>query len=294
MQEIGILDSASPESRGAELSAFYRGLKESGVNGSDIIVSYVGANNDYKQLSLLADELVRRKVAVIVAAGGTISAIAAKKATATIPIVFTAVTDPVKSGLVASLQRPGGNLTGTGGITSELDPKRLDLLRQIKPKAAKIGVLANGNRPALADRLKALGVKAKKITLIVEKVVTAREIDEAFKSFAKSKVDAVLVTADPFFNDRRAQLVALAAKAKLPAIYQWPEFVAAGGLMSYGASIAEAYRQAGVNTGRILNGTKAGDIPVMQPTKFKRYVNLATAKALKIRPELFKGAVRLP
>jgi putative tryptophan/tyrosine transport system substrate-binding protein len=303
VQVIGMVDSATPESRGEELTAFYRGLRESGVDGGGVIVEYSWAGNDYSRLPALARQLIDRKVDVLVAVGGPVSALAAKAASAQAAskdtqIVFTTVADPVKSKLVDQLEAPGGNLTGTSGLTSELDKKRLALLREIMPKAGVIGVLTNPNRPGLADELKVLQAAAKKLklTLEVQNAGTNSDIDVAFKAFAKKRVDAVLVTADPFFNNRRAQIVALAAKTKLPAIYQWPAFVEAGGLMSYGPSKAEAYHQAGIYAARILNGGRAATLPVVKPKKFSLVVDLAMAKALrlKIPPKLLaRGAVVL-
>ncbi len=201
-----------------------------------------------------------------------------------IPICFTTVTDPVKSGLVKSLNRPGGNATGTAGLTSELDPKRLELLHEMKPTATVIGVLINPNRPGLETQLPELRAAADKMKLKLEiqEATGDRDIDieAAFQGFASQRVDALLVTADPMFNNRRAQVLALAARHSLPAIYQWREFVTGGGLMSYGPSITEAYRQAGINAGLILKGAKPADIPVVQPTRFQLVINGITAKKL--------------
>jgi putative tryptophan/tyrosine transport system substrate-binding protein len=227
------------------------------------------------RLRPLAEELVALRVAVIVAAGGHVSALAARDVTKEIPISFTTVTDPVKSGLVKSLNRPGGNATGTAGLTSELDPKRLELLHEMKPTAAVVGVLINPNRPGLETQLPELRAAADRLKLKLEMQEAAGDrdinIEAAFQGFASQRVDALLVTADPMFNNRRAQVLALAAKHSLPAIYQWREFVTGGGLMSYGPSITEAYRQAGINAGRILKGAKPADIPVVQPTRFQLY-----------------------
>jgi ABC-type uncharacterized transport system substrate-binding protein len=284
MPIIGVLSSNSERLRGGEqFAAFDRGLKEAGyVDGQNIRIEYRWANEDYTQLPALAADLVRLRVAVIVAAGGPVSALAAHKATKDIPIVFTIVADPVKSGLVASLNRPGGNVTGTAGLTSELDPKRLELLHQLKPTASVIGVLVQPKRPGLEQELADLQAAADKmkLKLAVRKAATADDIDTAFETLKRQRVDAVLITADPFFNSRRAQLVALAARLAIPAIYQWREFAAAGGLMSYGPSITEAYRDAGTNAGLILKGAKPADLPVKQPTRFQLVVNLTTAKAL--------------
>lgn len=281
---IGVLSSASPDSRGSEqFVAFARGLKEAGyVDTVNVRIEYRWASDDYFRLATLAAELVRLRVAVIVAAGGSISAITAHKATKDIPIVFTTVTDPVRSGLVASLNRPGGNATGTAGLTSELDPKRLELLHQLKPKASVIGVLVNPKRPGLKSQWHSLEAAADQLKLKIKAypAATEAEIDAAFERLFREKVEGLVVSADPFFNSRREQVVALAAKTSLPAIYQWREFVTTGGLMSYGPSLTEAYYQAGINAGRILNGTKPADIPVVQPTRFELVINFKTAKTL--------------
>ena len=287
MPVIGVLSSASVELRGGEqFAAFDSGLKESGyVDGQNVRIEYRWANDNYARLPALAAELVRLRVAVLVATGGTVSAQAAHKATKEIPIVFTTVTDPVKSGLVASLNRPGGNVTGTAGLTSELDPKRLEVLQQLKPTASVVGVLVNPKRPGLKRQVQDLQMAADKmkLKLEVQEAATEGEIDTAFDTLARQRVDALLVTADPFFNSRRAQVVDLAARFAIPAIYQWREFVAGGGLISYGPSITEAYHQAGVNAGRVLKGAKPADMPVMQPTRFELVINLKTAEAMGLQ-----------
>ena len=223
MPVIGILSTASATSRGGEqFAAFDRGLREAGyIENQNVKIEYRWANDDYSRLPALAAELVRLRVAVIVAAGGHVSALAAHKATKDIPIVFTTVTDPVKDGLVASLNRPGGNATGTAGLTSELDPKRLELLHEVKPTASVIGVLVNPNRPGLDRQSRELQAAADKLKLKLEflKAATEREIDAAFETLTSQRVEALIVTADPFFNNRRAQVVALAAKYNIPAIY---------------------------------------------------------------------------
>ena len=277
------------------MQAFQLGLKEAGyLDGQNITIEYRGADNQYDRLPALAAELIRRQVAVIVAAGGPVSALAAQAATKTTPIVFTTIADPVKSGLVASLNRPGGNVTGIAGFTSELDPKRLELLHQVKPTAGAIGILVDPNRPNVDDQLRYVQAAAHAIgrQVIVQKAASELGIDTAFEMLAREPVDALLVTADPFFSSRRAQVVALAARHAMPAIYQWREFVAAGGLMSYGPIIADAYHQTGIYVARILKGAKTADLPVVQPTKFELVINLNTAKALelKIPPTLLARA----
>jgi putative ABC transport system substrate-binding protein len=293
---IGFLSTATAASRSDEqFGAFELGLRESGfIENQNVTIVYRWANNDYNQLPALAADLVRRRVAVIIAAGGHVSALAAHQATKDIPIVFTTVTDPVKSGLVVSFNRPGGNATGTAGLTSELDAKRLELLHEIKPAASVIGVLVNSNRPGLEDQLQELQAAADKMKLRLEvrKAAAPPEIDRAFDELASQRVDALIVTADPFFNNRRGQVVSLATGLAMPAIYQWREFVLAGGLMSYGPSITEAYRLAGINAGRVLKGTKPADIPVVQPTKFELVINRWTAKrlGLTVSPKLLSLA----
>jgi putative tryptophan/tyrosine transport system substrate-binding protein len=279
---IGFLTTASPASRGGEqIAAFHSGLREAGfIAGQNVKIEYRWANDDYPLLRVMAKELVNLKVSVIVAAGGHVSAMAAHDATTEIPISFTTVTDPIKLGLVKSLNRPGGNATGTAGLTSELDPKRLEFLREVKPTAAVIGVLVNPNRPGLESQLIELQAAAEKMKLRfdVQKGTNDREIENAFRAFASNGVDALLVTADPLFNNHRALVLSLARS--LPAIYQWREFVVGGGLMSYGPSITEAYRKAGINAGLMLKGTKPADIPVVQPTKFQLAINRKTANQL--------------
>jgi putative ABC transport system substrate-binding protein len=280
---IGILNSASAGSRAARFAAFHQGLREAGyVEGQNVTIEYRFADDQHHRLPSLAVELVRRPVAVMVATGGPVAVLAAKSATATIPIVFTAVADPVKSGLVASLNRPGGNVTGTAGLTSELEPKRLELLHQLVPTAGVIGVLANPSRPNVDEQLKDVQAAARRIgrELVILRAGTDRDINTAFETLAQRRIGALLVTADPFFASRRAQIVALAARYAVAAVYQWREDAAAGGLMSYGADPIEMYRQAGVYTGRILKGEKPGDLPVMQPTKFELIINLKTARTL--------------
>jgi putative tryptophan/tyrosine transport system substrate-binding protein len=282
---VGFLNSGSVGSRGEQFAAFDRGLGQTGyVDGQNVTIEYRWANDDYGRLPALAAELVHRPVAVLVAGGGPVSALAAKAATKTIPIVFTIAADPVKSGLVASLNRPGGNITGTAGLTSELDVKRLELLHELTPKTGMMGVLINPNRPAYEDELRELQAKAggMKLKLVVEKAGTEGDLDRALEVLARQRIDALLVTADPFFNSRRSQVIALATRYAIPAIYQWREFAAAGGLMSYGPSILAAYHQAGLYVGRILKGAKPADLPVVMPTTFELVINLKTAKALGI------------
>jgi putative ABC transport system substrate-binding protein len=282
---IGVLNSSTIGLRAEQAAAFHEGLRQTGfVEKQNLTIEYRWANNQYDRLPQLAAELLQRKVSVIVAAGGPVSALAAKKATTTVPIVFTTIADPVKYGLVASLNRPGGNVTGNAGLTSELDPKRLELLHQLKSTKGPIGVLINPHRPDVENQMKDVRAGAKAIgrELVVLSPGSVGEIDIAFAALAERKVDALLVTADPFFSSRRSQIVALAAKHAIPAIYQWREFPAAGGLMSYGPSIADAYVQTGIFVGRILKGAQPADLPVMVPNRFEFVINLKTAKSLGI------------
>ena len=281
---LGFLSTAAPSARNTDqVIAFLRGLSEAGfTENQNVKIEYRWASNDYAKLPSLATELIQSNARVIVAAGGHVTALAAHNATKTIPIVFTTVTDPVKDGLVASLNRPGGNATGTAGLTSELDAKRLELIREIMPKAAVIGVLVNKNRPGVEIQLRDVRAAAEKLglELDIHKPVTIEEIADAFKAMASRRVDAVVVAADPFFNNNRSRVIALAAEFSMPAIYQWREFVSAGGLMSYGPSITEAYQHAGKVAGQILNGAKPADIPVVQPATFVLAINQKTARKL--------------
>jgi putative ABC transport system substrate-binding protein len=242
----------------------------------------------------LVAELIDRQVAVIAAAGGEPSPLEAKAATATIPIVFVIGGDPIQSGLVASLNRPGGNLTGTTLMVGELGPKRLDLLRQLIPNAASVAVLVNPEFQLASADVRNLGDAAHTlgIKISVVNVRTESDIDTAFTTIVQQNADALIVEADPFLLGQRDQLVRLAARYNVPTMYFLREFVDAGGLLSYGPSIANAYRQAGVYTGRILRGAKPAELPVLQPTSFQLLINLKTAKALglKIPPALLAVA----
>jgi ABC-type uncharacterized transport system substrate-binding protein len=285
MPVIGLLGSASAAPVARYLTAFRQGLGDSGyVEDRNVAIEYRWAENQYERLPALAAELVRRPVAVIVTSGGPAPAVAAKAATSTIPIVFSASSDPVKLGLVASLSRPGGNVTGSGMLTSELEPKRLELLRELAPKARVIGALVNPNRIDVEAQARALEDAARTLGLqvVILRAKQERDIEAAFAEFARQQVGALAVGADPFFDDRRAQIVALAARDALPAIYSGRDFPMAGGLASYGTDIADGYRQAGVYAGRILKGAMAADLPVVQPTKFELVINLKAAKALGI------------
>lgn len=296
MPVVGVLSTSAPTAKSGELFAsFNLGLRNGGfAENENVKIEYRWASDDYSKLPALAQELVRRKVRVIVAAGGHVSALAAHDVTKQIPIVFTTVTDPVKDGLVVSLNRPGGNVTGTAGLTSELDPKRLEILLELKPDARLVGVLVNPNRPGVQTQTAELEGAAQrlKINLDLRQAANEAEIDAAFSGFAERKVDGIIVTADPFFNNRRSQVVALAASTKIPAIYQWRQFVAVGGLISYGPSITEAYRHAGATAALILKGAKPVDIPVVQPARFEMSINRWTARelGLSLPPTLISRA----
>ena len=286
---IGFLNSALPGTQQPQYDAFLEGLK-SRVNLKDVTIEYKWAANDYNLLQRLADDFAKRRVTVIVAAGGPVTAKAAKKATDDIPIVFTTISDPIQHGFVASLNKPGGNMTGNAGLTSELDAKRLETLRAIKPSIRRIGVLFNPGRPDIERLNRELKSATSRIglELLLQPAVSDDEIKKAFELFAKEHVDAVSPAADPLYNSKRQKIVALAATYALPAIYQWREFVDAGGLISMGPKITNAYYQTGVYVGRILKGESPADLPVMHPTTFELVINLKTAKALglTVPPEL--------
>jgi putative ABC transport system substrate-binding protein len=282
MPVIGFLNSASPEAFAPFVVAFKSGLNEAGyVEGRNVAIEYRWAEGKYDQLQVLAAELVRQQVAVVVATGGTNSAVAARAATATIPIVFNTV-DPVKDGLAASFNRPGGNATGVSLFANALAPKRLELLRELLPSAAVIVVLLDANSTDAEIQLREVQAAADSVNqqIYTLTIGTDREFDTAFASPVLRQAGALLVAGSPFFTSRRDQIVALAARDSVPAIYEWREFAAAGGLMSYGTSLRDAYRQVGVYAGRILKGEKPADMPVVQPIKFELVINLRTAKAL--------------
>jgi putative ABC transport system substrate-binding protein len=281
MPVIGLLDQRSPDALADRLRGFRQGLKDAGfVEGQNAAIEYRWAENQVDRLPQLAADLVRRQVAVIVAPAGLAPALAAKAATKTIPIVFVIADDPVKLGLVASLARPGGNLTGINFLSGELTAKRLELLRELMPSATRVAVLVN---PANAENPeREVEAAARSIGLQIQTLnaSTIREINAAFATFVRERPDAVFVGLDPFFNSRRIQLVQLAARYAIPASYPVRDFAEAGGLMSYGANIADAWRQAGSYAGRILKGAKAADLPVVQATKFELVFNVQTATML--------------
>jgi ABC-type uncharacterized transport system substrate-binding protein len=278
---VGFLRSTSLAGFAHLTAAFRQGLKEVGfIEGQNVVIEYRSAEDQVHQLPALVADLLRQQVALIV--GNTLSALAAKAATTTVPIVFVTGNDPVISGLVVSLNRPGGNATGVSFLSSAVGTKRLELLRQLAPKAAAIAMLVDPNTPDVGRELRDMqtAARASGQELIVVEVRSDRDIETAFTTFAQRGAGALYVGISPFFNSRRERLAALAARQAVPASYPWREAVQVGGLMSYGTSITDAYRQAGVYAGRILKGEKPGDLPVMQPTKFELVINLATAKAL--------------
>ena len=283
MPLIGFMSGRSPEDSGYLVAAFRDGLGEVGfVDGRNVAITYRWGLGQYDRMPALAADLVSRRVAVLVGVGGDISAVAAKRATATIPIVFGLGGDPVKAGLVESLNRPGGNATGFTLLTNELEAKRLGMLHDLVPGAAVIGALLNPNFPPAVSQLQQLDEAARTINqkISVLKAGNNSELDAAFASLVEQQVGALLVTADPYFDTRRDRFIAFAEKNRLPTMYQFRDYAVAGGLISYGPSITDMYRQAGAYTGQILKGAKPADLPVLQPTKFEFVVNLKTAKAL--------------
>jgi len=282
MPVIGYLNSRSRDTDTLFLAAFHRGLNETGyVEGQNVAIEYRWAEGQYERLRVLATDLVDRRV-TLMAATSTPAALAAKAATSAVPIVFTSAADPVEIGLVDSLSRPSGNATGINIYLSHLGAKRLELLRELVPNAAVIGMLVNPNFPDAESQAKDVEEAARTLGQQVHVVNANSEgnFNQAFATFIEMKADALLVSLDSFFLSRREQLVALAARHKIPAIYFSRDFVLVGGLMSYGSDIADSYRQAGIYAGRILKGAKPGDLPVVQPTKFDLVINLKTAKAL--------------
>ncbi len=282
MPVIGFLRSSTAADSTNFVTSFRQGLKETGfVEGKNVAIEYRYADNQLDRLSVLMADLVRLPAAVIVV--NAPAAQVAKDATTTVPIVFLTGADPVKDGLVASLNRPSGNVTGVTFLVGQLGAKRLELLRQLVPKATTIGVLVNPGPETEVER-KDLQVAAQAIgqQLIILDVSNDRDIETAFATFVQRGAGALLVGSGPFLTSHRAQLVALAARDVLPAAYDLREFVVAGGLMSYGTSITDAYRQVGIYTSRILKGEKPADLPVMQSTKFEFVINLKTAKALNL------------
>jgi putative ABC transport system substrate-binding protein len=280
---IGFLGTTTPEPNAPFVAAFHQGLGETGyVEGQNVAIEYRWAEGSYDRLPGLAGDLAGRKVDLIVAGGGSVVALAAKAATSTIPIVFISGDDAVAAGLVASLARPGGNLTGVSFLVVDLTAKLLELLSELVPRANVIALLVNPTNP-LTERLTKVAqeaARAKGVQISFLKAGTEREIDAAFTSLSQLKAGALVVGADSFFAAQRDQLVALASSHAIPVIYPFREWVTAGGLVSYGPSLTDVYRQAGSYAGKILKGAKPADLPVQQPTRFELVINLKTANAL--------------
>jgi putative ABC transport system substrate-binding protein len=296
MPVIGFLNPTSPEVNAGRLSAFRRGLKETGyVEGENLAIVYRWAEVHYDRLPALAADLVRRKVAVIAATGSIASALAARAATTTIPVVFMVAEDPVSLGLVASLAQPGGNLTGINFFNAELVAKRLEVLRELVPTAIRVAVLVNPADATNAESaLRDVNVAGRAMGLQIKvlNASTSGEINAAFATFVRERPDALFVAGDTFFNSRRVQLANLASRHAIPAAYPGRDFVEAGGLMSYGSNITDAFHQIGVYTGRILKGAKPADLPVVQASKFELVINAETARmlGLNVPPTLLATA----
>src|SRR5262245_38153469 len=284
MPVVGFLNPQSIDGHAARLRGFRQGLKEAGyVEGENVAIEHRWAEGQFDRLPELAAELVRRQVSVIVATGGPASPLAAKAATTTIPIVFLVGIDPVRLGLVASLARPGGNLTGINVLATELASKRLELLRELVPGAIRIAVLVDPTNAAGTESpLRDVGAAARPLGLQIQvlNASTSLELDAAFATLVSERSDALVVASTPFLFDRRVQLAQLAARHSVPAIYQDRHHAEVGGLMSYGASLGDGYRHVGVYTGRILKGAKPADLPVVQSTRFELVINVPTARML--------------
>ena len=284
MPVVGLLDQRSPDELADRLRGFRQGLKDSDfVEGQNVVIDYRWAQNKEDRLPELAADLVRRRVAVIAATGGIGPTLAAKAATTTIPVVFIVSDDPVRLGLVASLARPGGNLTGINFFNVELTAKRLELLRELVPATTRVAVLINpANTEYTETTVREVGAAARTIGLQIQvlNASTSREIDAAFATIVRERPDALFVGNDAFFNARRVQLALLAGRHGVPAILSDREYAEAGGLMTYGSNIVDVYRQVGVYAGRILKGAKPADLPVVQSTKFELVINAQTARML--------------
>jgi putative ABC transport system substrate-binding protein len=282
MPVIGLLKNTSADASTVQVAAFRRGLTEMGFDEArNVTIEYHYADNNYERLSALAADLVHRRVDVIMAAGDN-PALAAKAVTTTIPIVFAVAGDPVQLGMVANLNRPDGNATGVSFFSSNITPKRLGLLRELLPKATVLGFLTNPNNASAEAELKEAKAAAGVLgcELLAVNAASATDVDTAFATLSQQNAGAILVAGDAFFINRHDQIVTLAARYKMPAIYNLREYTQAGGLMSYGADILDIYHQAGVYAGRVLRGVKPADLPIMLPTKFPLVINLKTAKAL--------------
>jgi putative tryptophan/tyrosine transport system substrate-binding protein len=282
---IGYLGLTTAQSSAYMLAPFRKSLSELGFeDGRNVTIDYRFAERDVSRLPALAADLVNRKVAVIFT-DTTLSALAVKAATSSIPIVFAIGADPVKSGLVTSLNRPGGNVTGVSFFTSQMEAKRLGLLHEVAPKVELIAALLNGNNPFVDNQTKDLeeASHALDLKLLIGRAGNKHEITNAFTMFAQQRAGALLVGADPYFNSQRALVISPAVQLRLPAIYEWREFAEAGGLMSYGTSLTDAYRRASDFVARILRGAQPADLPVMQMTKFEFVINLKAAKVLGVK-----------
>jgi len=280
---IGFMSGRSPDDSLHLVAAFREGLGEAGfVEGQNIAIEYRWALGHYDRLPVLAADLVSRRVAVLAALGGELSALAGKQATSTIPIVAGIGGDPVRIGLVDSISRPGGNVTGYTVLSSSMEPKRLGMLRDLLPGVAVFGVLLNPNFPPSTGQLQELEAAARKTgqQLLISRASDDAELSTGLASLLQQRVGALLVCADPYFDTQRDRIIAFAAQNRLPTMYHFREFAVAGGLISYGPSITDAYRQAGIYVGRILKGAKPADLPFMQPAKFEFVINLKTANAL--------------
>ena len=280
---VGYLNSRGPDDAAHLAAAFRRGLRDSGyIDGQNVRIEYRWAHGRFDQLPAMAQELARVPVAVLVAGGGEPAVMAAKAATSTIPIVFSMGSDPIKLGLAASYNRPGGNVTGIDILTATLEPKRLRLLHDLVPAVGTIGFLVDRNFPPATRQVGDVQEAARTIGIRTEvlRAGSAREIDMAFETIAEQRIRALAVGGSPFLDTRRHQIVALAARHAVPTVYHFREFAEAGGLMSYGIDIVDVYRQVGLYAGQILNGVKPADMPIMLPTKFVLVINLKTAKAL--------------
>ena len=283
MPVIGFLSSTSPIPAAPVLAAFRQGLNETGyVEGQNVAIEFRWAEGRYDRLPALAAELVDRKVDLIAATGGIVSARAAKNSTSSIPIIFVVGTDPIADGLVVSFARPGGNLTGISLLINALNAKRLELLTELVPQARVIALLVDPNSTTTEGVIQLVreAASARRVQLHLWKANSETEIDAAFETLTQSHMDALLVSANPFFDTHREQLLTLAARHALPAIYAWRDFAAEGGLINYGANLANVSRQLGIYAGKILKGAKPADLPVQQPTKFELVINLKTAQML--------------
>jgi putative tryptophan/tyrosine transport system substrate-binding protein len=283
---IGFMSARSPDESAHLVEAFRRGLKDEAgyVEGENVAIEFRWALGDYSRMPELAADLVNRRVTVIAAVGGEVSGQAAKQATATIPIVFATGSDPVSLGLVASFNRPGGNATGLTTSTNQMEPKRLGLLRELAPGVALVGALVNPNFPPAARQARDLEDAARTIgqRIVIARASADEELEAAFAFLVREGIGSLLVSGDPYFDTRRDQIVGFAARQRLPAIYQFREFAVTGGVLSYGLSFTDVYRQVGLYAAKILKGAKPADLPVQQVTKFELVINMKTAKALGI------------